>query len=356
MADYFEIDFLGVEAAKSGDAITLRYSVNGAKGVHVIDGGYLDTGDQIVEHLNTYYETTVIDHVILTHPDQDHANGLRKVLEQCTVRNLWINRPWIYADQLIDRFETYESVEALRRKLRSIYDATAILEDIAMEKGIPIHAPLQGQSIGPFTVMAPTLGRYLDLVVDSAKTPEAVEENAMDSALSSIFRVVKAATTYIKSLWGDEYFPPEPTSRENEMSVVQSAVLNGHRVMLTGDAGREALQEVIDYAPFVGLALPGIRYLQVPHHGGRHNISTEILDKLVGPRLDSMPDKHTWNAICSSAKADEDHPRKSVIRAVLHRGGHWAATESKNICIGVGITREGWVPIPQATYPEDQEN
>lgn len=78
MADYFEIDFLGVETAKSGDAITLRYSVNGTEGVHVVDGGYLDTGDQIVEHLKTYYGTTVIDHVILTHPDRDHANGLRK--------------------------------------------------------------------------------------------------------------------------------------------------------------------------------------------------------------------------------------------------------------------------------------
>ena len=79
MADYFEIDFLGVETAKSGDAITLRYSVNGTAGVHVVDGGYLDTGDQIVEHLKTYYGTTVIDHVILTLPDRDHANGLRKV-------------------------------------------------------------------------------------------------------------------------------------------------------------------------------------------------------------------------------------------------------------------------------------
>lgn len=66
MADYFVIDFLGVETAKSGDAITLRYSVNGTEGVHVVDGGYLDTGDEIVEHLKTYYGTTVIDHVILT--------------------------------------------------------------------------------------------------------------------------------------------------------------------------------------------------------------------------------------------------------------------------------------------------
>src|SRR5260221_14501556 len=108
MADYFEIDFLGVETAKSGDAITLRYSVNGTEGVHVVDGGYVDTGDQIVEHLRTYYGTTVIDNVILTHPDQDHANGLRKVLEQCTVRNLWINRPWIYADQLRSEEHTSE--------------------------------------------------------------------------------------------------------------------------------------------------------------------------------------------------------------------------------------------------------
>ena len=37
----------------------------------------------------------------------------------------------------------------------------------------------------PFTVMAPTLGRYMDLIVDSTKTPEAVEEGAMDSALTA---------------------------------------------------------------------------------------------------------------------------------------------------------------------------
>lgn len=36
MADYFETDFLGVGTVKSGDAITLRYSVNGNAGVHVV--------------------------------------------------------------------------------------------------------------------------------------------------------------------------------------------------------------------------------------------------------------------------------------------------------------------------------
>ncbi|MBF4989787.1 ComEC/Rec2 family competence protein [Methylophilus sp. QUAN] len=355
MADYFEIDFLGVETAKSGDAITLRYSVNGASAIHVVDGGYVETGDQIIEHLKTYYGTTVVDHVVLTHPDRDHANGLRAVLERCTVRNLWMNRPWIYADRLIEQFEGYSSVDALRRKLRSTYDATATLEDIAMARNIPIHAPLQGQAIGAFLVMAPTLTRYLELIVDSEKTPEKVDEPIFDSAVNGLWGAVKKATSYVKSLWGEEYFPPEPTSRENEMSVVQAAYLNGNKILLTGDAGREALQEVIDYAPYVGLTLPGIDKFQVPHHGGRHNVSTEILDQLVGPRLKYQTGQSTWSAYCSSAKADKDHPKKSVQRAMMHRGGNWFETEGKCVRTGVGIERAGWVAIQQPAYPEDQE-
>lgn len=357
VSDYFEIDFLGVETAKSGDAITLRYSVGGYEAVHVVDGGYIDTGDQIVEHLKQFYGTTVIDNVVLTHPDQDHANGLRKVLEVCTVRNLWINRPWIYAEELLPRFPTYKSVDALRRKLRSLYDATAILEDIAIDKGIKINAPLQGETIGAFTVLAPSRSRYLDLVVDSEKTPEAEKEEARSFSLESIFReAVNKATAVIKALWGEEYFPPEPTSRENEMSVVQTALISDRRILLTGDAGRETLQEAINYAPSVGLILPGINLFQVPHHGGRHNVSTEILDQLLGKRLERMPEKTTWSGVCSSAKADEHHPRKSVIRAVMHRGGHWSETEGKTVNYAVGIARDGWKPIPQAPYPEEQEN
>lgn len=131
--------------------------------------------------------------------------------------------------------------------------------------------------------------------------------------------------------------------------------MNGQQIMLTGDAGREALQEVIDYAPTAGIVLPGINYFQVPHHGGRHNVSTALLDKLLGERLAVTPEKTTWNAICSSAKADEDHPRKSVVRAMIHRGGHFAATEGRTVRIGRGIERPNWTAIPQTDYPHEQE-
>lgn len=140
MADFVEIDFLAVETAKSGDTIAVRYSVNGTTTVHVVDGGFLDTGDKLVEHIKAHYQTTHVDHVVLTHTDLDHVNGLRKVLEHCTVGCLWTNRPWLYAEELIDRFETSNSVDALRRRLRAVYAG-------------PPHLLCIGPSGKSFTVM-----------------------------------------------------------------------------------------------------------------------------------------------------------------------------------------------------------
>ncbi|MBT2298493.1 ComEC/Rec2 family competence protein [Pseudomonas fluorescens] len=356
MADSVEIDFIGVETSKSGDAITVRYTINGTTQIHVVDGGYIDTGPQIIEHLQQHYGTTRIDHVVLTHPDRDHANGLRAVLENCSVGALWLNRPWQYAAELLPRFATYTSADALERKLRSVYSASATLEAIALARNIPIYSPLQGQRIGAFHVLAPSRRRYLDLIVESEKTPEAEEASVIGESFEGIAKAFRALTNLVKSVWGNEYFPAAGTSSENEMSVVQYAKINESKILLTGDTGREGLTEAADFAPHVGLALPGLELFQVPHHGGRHNVSTEVLDRWLGERLPSLPDEPVWSAICSSAKADEDHPRKSVVRAMMHRGAHFAATEGTDILWFNGNQRVGWSAVPQTAYPEEQEN
>lgn len=357
MADFFEVDFLGVETKSSGDAITVRYSINDSEpSIHVVDGGYIETSDKIIAHLQKHYGSTVIENVVLTHPDRDHANGLRKILEECEVHMLWMHRPWNYARELLPYFPSYSSVDRLRSKLQSVYAAPVELERIALEQGIPITEPFQGRMIGPFHVMAPSFERWFKCVIDSNKTPETTAESTLDSALGGLWKIVKAAATKLKAAaWGEEYFPADGTSQENEMSVVQYARLNNTSVLLTGDAGREALQEAINYAPAVGLALPGITLFQVPHHGGRHNVSTAVLDQLHGPRLPVPPNDTTWNAICSSAKEDTDHPRLSVKRAMMHRGAHFAATEGRDLCFSRGITRAGWSSVPQEAYPNEQE-
>lgn len=356
MTESIELDFLGVETAKSGDAIAVRHTINGRSSIHVIDGGYLETGERLVEHVAEFFGTTAIDHVVLTHPDSDHANGLRRVIENCQVGCLWMNRPWIYAEELIPRFATYNSPDALRRRLRQAYAAAAELEELATEKGIPIRSPLQGEYIGQFRVLAPSRNRYLDLVVDSAKTPDVVlERSFLDAAVERLALIARAAKNVIAGLWGEEHFPVSGTSAENEMSVIQTVVIDGKRVLLTGDAGRDALKEAADYLEAGGGTLPGVWAFQVPHHGGRHNVDTEVLNRWLGKPLASAPDVCEWNAVCSSAKADEDHPRKVVVRAMIHRGAHFAATEGRTLNLSIGARRDGWSAIAQSPYPSDYE-
>ena len=360
--DYFEIDFLAVETAKSGDAIAIRYCVDDVTYVHVTDGGFTDTGEKVVNHIAKYYGVNgYINHVVLTHSDGDHARGLKYVLENSTVGALWMNRPWLYADELIDRFATYNSVDALRTRLKKCYPTVADLEAIAIEQGVEIFEAFQGSQIGQFCVMSPTRATYLDLIVESEKTPEGIEE-AEKSNLQKMTEAVTAAlasvVNLVASVWGGEVFSPEGTSAENEMSVVQAVRICGKTILLTGDTGRRGLQAVIDYAPSVGLELPGIDRFQVPHHGSRRNVNTELLDQILGERLGSQPatTPASFSAIVSSAKADEHHPRKSVERAMLHRGAHLVATEGQDIRTSHNApNREGWTSIACRPYPADQE-
>lgn len=360
--DYFEIDFLEVHTAKSGDAIGIRYNISGQVYIHVVDGGYAATGEDLVAHINQYYGwPTYIDHVVVTHPDQDHAEGLQTILERFGVRALWMLLPWNYVDHLIARFDRFTNPESLKRRLREAYPYLAELEKIAHRKGIPIYEPFQGVQIGAFTVLAPSRVRYLDLVITSAKTPKEAE----DSLLATMERVLKDAARLVKGFvrgaWGAENFSADPTSNENEMSVVQFARLCEKNVVLTADTGRDGLAEAADYAPYVGLHLPGgVDRFQVPHHGGRRNVSTEILDRWFGERWEGPPatGEETFTAVVSAARDDADHPRKVVIRAFTHRGGRIISTDdgfgAKRISHNAPA-RNGWVAATPLSYPDDME-
>ncbi|HZI87402.1 MAG TPA: hypothetical protein VFD48_11255, partial [Pyrinomonadaceae bacterium] len=150
-------------------------------------------------------------------------------------------------------------------------------------------------------------------------------------------------------------------SSENEMSVIQYANLCGIRVVLTADAGRSALSEAADYAPYAGLVLPGVDRFQLPHHGSRRNVSSEILDRWLGSRLATRPQTANGQAasyaIVSSAKEDKDHPRKAVVRGAIHRGANVLATEGADLRIGHNApARRSWVAARPLDYPEEQED
>lgn len=361
MTDFYEIDFLDVETKKSGDAIPLRYQIGGTTRIHIVDGGFQETGDSIVSHINKYYgNPRRIDAVIVSHGDADHTGGLRKVLETYEIGELWMLRPWNYADELIGRFSRYKSVDNLVARLKEAYSSLSALEEIAISKHISIKEPFQGARIGDFIVMAPTKPRYLDLVVESDKTPTPAEGETGASIhnFASFFKQAAQKATYlVKSLWGAENFPEDDTGPDNNMSIIQYANICGDHILLTGDAGRAALVEAAGFAPYIGLGLPCINRIQIPHHGSRHNVSTDILDQWIGLRLPKLlpSGQEKLLAVVSAAKLDEHHPRKAVTRAFYHRGAKVLSTESGDKCISRNISRPGWVPADGLPYPEEQE-
>ncbi len=333
MSDFFEIDFWSLDSDQSGDAISLRYQIDGVQFIHSVDGGFQKTAESIVKNIKKYYnDPSKIEHVVVTHPDGDHAGGVRTILEEFEIGELWMLRPWMYAEELIESFPKFSSIDNLKKRLREIYPNLSALEEIALKKGIPIREPFQSSEIGAFKVLAPSKDRYLECVIESEKTPEQSKSRVLASfgeLGGAAVTTAKRLVNYVKSQWGEEVFSEEETSKENEMSVVQYAMLCDESILLTGDAGRAALSEAADYAEAIGISLPGIDRFQVPHHGSRRNVSTEILDRWLGERLPSKPeiDGRSFTAIFSAAKNDEHHPKKAVIRAMHHRGGKVVTNE-----------------------------
>jgi beta-lactamase superfamily II metal-dependent hydrolase len=351
LSDYYEIDFRQVHTSKSGDAIGIRYQIGSNWYVHLVDGGYTSTAEELAQFIRTTYGAAYIDNVIVTHPDKDHAEGLAPILERFDVGGLWMLCPWHYAGQLFSYFPQYQSIASLEKRLQDEYPYIRELEKIAIRRHIPILAPFQGAQIGAFTVLAPSPERYLQLVIQSEKTPK----QGPIGILSGLMQAAAPLIRFIKAGWGSEKFAPEPTSVENEMSVVQYATLCGDRILLTGDAGRDGLAEAARYAVNNGFGVP-INKFQVPHHGGRHNLSSELLDFWVGPRLAQMIPKgqEKFEAAISAANEDTAHPRKAVVRALRHRGGFVLTTENVPVIMQRNSTRT-WNVAENVLYPDEQE-
>lgn len=336
----FEIDFLPVGSGeRSGDAIALRYGTPGNYTVMIYDGGTKESGQALVDHVRTHYQTEFVDHVVNSHPDGDHASGLSVVLEQLRVGKLWMHRPWVHSHLICDYFHdgriTSNSLkERLQNKMRASYE----LERLALSKSIPIQEPFQGDQIGLFSVLSPPKDWYVhDLIQAFEKSPE--QKLAEQTAAKRTYGLLKAlaidaarsASTWIAEQWNVELLRENvETSAENESSVILYGYMETEKeaVVLTGDAGVQALTKAADFLESNRVDAPThVKFIQVPHHGSRHNVSTSVLDRLVGPRLTAPPPTTTKVAYVSSGAKSDTHPRPMVVNAFIRRGARVIPTK-----------------------------
>lgn len=359
----YEIDFLPVGSNRSGDAIAIRYGTQNNYKVMVVDGGTKESGQELVKHIEKYYGTKLIDYVVNTHPDQDHASGLTEVLKNCEVGELWIHRPWQYIDKIINYIKDNPNVsidgrvtkESLKKRFENEYYKYAKeLEDIANKRRIVIKEPYQGCQIGSFYVLSPNEEWHLfDLILNSDKTQEITTESY--KADSFVNKLKQNIFSVVEKLGMETLKDGGVTSRENESSVILYANFSNAGVLLTGDAGNEALQKAYDFARSYNVDISqNLNFIQIPHHGSRRNVSQDILNKIIGKAGQKQKDSIT--AFVSAGKDDTDHPRRVVTNAFIRRGCKVIETKGETICHYCNMSeRNGWRAVKPTPFYEKVE-
>lgn len=337
-----EIEFLPVgSASKAGDAIVVRYGEPHDFKLMLIDGGHAETGEQIVTHLRTQYGAdAVLEHVALTHSDGDHASGLRTVLQQVPARNLWLHVPWEHAEQARHLFKGQPTADSLRRRIKAEYDIISEVVEHAEAQGTVIRGIFAGADVGPFKVLSPSLHAYTHLLPQFDKTPDP-DQAAIAAANMWLGKATLAdkfldAARTIVHAWTNETWYLERlrdggvTSASNESSAVLYGLFDRGPVLLTGDAGINALHWAAMAAEAYGLPLRRFDFVQVPHHGSRHNMGPEVLTRLLGGiGLEGSPPRFT--AIASAPVDTAKHPRQIVLNAFMRRGATVAVTRGESV-------------------------
>jgi beta-lactamase superfamily II metal-dependent hydrolase len=358
-----EIEFLPVgDNSRAGDAIVVRYGNEGSYKLMLIDGGHAETGQNIVEHIRAEFGwNSVLSHVVLTHPDGDHASGLREVLSELTVEKLWLHLPWLSAPTARPYFaDKGWTDEGLTKEIRGQYGIVDEIVTSAWENGsTKVYQPFAGSEIGPFRVLSPSKEAYPFLLPQFDGTPdpdqEAIEQAGMwigkqPGAIARLWELALAKSAAKAPKWAQETWAYERlkdggvTSASNESSVVLYADCEGSgRVLLTGDGGLWALGQAATYAARNQLALQSFSFVQIPHHGSRRNVGPGILNRLLGPVLPEFSEPR-FSAFVSAPKDDDTHPRRIVLNAFLRRGARVAATQGvKRIYFGGFQVRPGYV-------------
>ena len=316
----YEVTIIDV---KDADAIVINYHDGNRWWTAVVDAGNVGDANSVktyVKHKeNNKY---IIDYAFCTHPDKDHKGGFFALLTDSHVEicNFYIRRPDILMRNDARRL-FYESGE-LEAMAKAVYnhptDTTRNLIDEANRYSRLVEPTLGLDVVGmPLMVIGPRKKFFQDACYQMAMNFAELEDeaNAENYAEDELPTEEEAKSVM------DEEKEESPT---NKSSLILLFHPGSRNYLLAGDACSATLKDAVEDYP---QNIPGC-ILKVPHHGSKHNMTTEVID-LIKP-----------SSAVISAKGSKKHPNRAIVHYLSKHCNVFSTSKSGTLVYySVPVTR-----------------
>jgi beta-lactamase superfamily II metal-dependent hydrolase len=156
-----EIDMLNLGNA---DSILVTRWQAGVPSRILIDGGKTGDAQTILDFLKAR-GISYLDHVVCSHPHEDHVGGLVEIVESREIDfgQAWLHLPWNHVDRNTLGAALVENAERARRVVKILNASMEVSQDLVraiQARGRTVREPFQGENIGFLFVCGPSMDFY----------------------------------------------------------------------------------------------------------------------------------------------------------------------------------------------------
>ncbi len=304
----------------------------------LVDGGCGGHADQILDFLLKRGYTDLWG-AVCTHKHNDHASGFIKLVES---PRLNIHHGWMHDMRRHFAASTLARACSESEEVNSAFETTSELARAFANRNIPVHEPFEGALIAKWpdmVVLGPSKPFYESALREFTERNTLGFDQAswVQAAIGALgdSRPNEGLTYRLAGLGGSVPYTNLPaltglltnssvkkapaTQPFNSTSVILGVRLGDCKMLLTADAGTEALA-------CVSSAWNHLTYLGVPHHGSDGNLSQADIERFC-PQFAFI-----------SAKGDGSHPSSSIVNGLIKAGAKVASTHrSGNLWFSSGL-------------------
>lgn len=313
---------LEVLPAREGDCLLLTWGSGDKIHRMLTDGGRLASYPYLHDRIRALGPSPVIDHLVVTHIDGDHIEGVIRLLQDRKAMKLSIGEAWFNGWPQIATADLLGAAQG--EMVGALLERDSIAWNRAFDGG-PVGIPTSGRLpvvdlgggatatvLGPGRAQLQTLRRNWTSVLKTAGMRPGDQRAAL-AALAK--RKDLAGLEGAGDLLGEK--TKLDSSAANGSSISMLVEFEGKSVLLTGDSFGPVLERGIGrLLKERGQERLSVDVVKLPHHCSAGNVSEAFLALLDARRF-----------VISTNGDKYSHPDKTAVQRVLARPGRTRGTE-----------------------------